>query len=378
MIKFIHCADIRFDMSLGLTDASKATVRREEMKDTFEKLLTYVRDNSVNLVLISGNLFDRRNISRQTLRYLMSSFESCPDCKFVIAPGNEDHYSADSVYETIKFPANVSIFKSHELSSFEYDFNGETVRVYGHACTDPDDVTGPFDKLRADTKGDVINILVSPSDIEDLPDRSGTLARTGVDFAALRGKAGMCGIYDEGDMWYAYPGNLEMLRFDDATDGGFVLVEAYKKDGEFICKPKLMSLMKKRCVTKKINISGAAKESDVISATEKFFEAEKGVGENTLLRLIYTGDVLPSLILPTEKIIGMANDRKVFYFEITDETVPLYNYEYLSEDPTIKGALFNAFRPLICSDDAEIRNKATGAFRIGMKALEGKHDNAAE
>ena len=371
MIKIIHFANVRFDASLGLSNASKAGIRREEMKNTFTELMTFIRENSVQLALVSGNLFDQKNIGRPTLKYIMDSFDSCPDCKFVIAPGELDFFSNKSVYATTAFPNNVSIFKSEELSCFEFDFNGEAVRVYGHACLEPDSLSFPCEIQNIEGKDESVNILISPTDIEGISDRVNLPANIGADYVALKGEGGKAEIFDEGDMWYAYPGTLEPLSFDDAGEGGFVLIEAQKQNGEFICRPKLVSLMKKRYVTKIINASGASKESDFTDAAKAFFESDLSINENTLLRLIYIGDVFPALQFPSEKITEIANERKLFYFELADETVPLYNHEFLSEDPTIKGALFNALRSEMCSDDPNVRECATGAFRTGMNALKG-------
>ena len=372
MIKLIHCSDVRFDMSLKLPSASMAAVRREDMKSSFDSLLKYARENEINLVLISGNLFDGKNISRQTLEYLIGAFQSCPECEFVISPGKDEGGASCPVYQNVDFPENVSIFKSAEISSFDFDFDGEKVKVYGQAYADPSYFASETEKLRCGSS-DAINILVSPYGVEALSDKARSLSQTGIDYAALREGTGSCGIFDEGDMWYSYAGVLEMLCFEDTPDGGFALVEAQKKNNEFICKPRLVNTVKKRCLVRRLAISGAVSEEDVINATARFFSENREIGENALLRLVYTGDVLPQLILPEKKIKSMAKEKNFFYFEIIDETVPLYNYEQLSEDPTIKGALFNAFRPQICSSDPEVRSKAANAFRVGMVALEGKY-----
>ena len=376
MIKFIHCADIHLDKSLGLADPSKAALRRQDKRAAFMQMITDAAEKAVDMVVISGGLFDRRNVSKQTVDFLAQAFASCPECKFIIAPGKSDYYTADSVYQLVDFPKNVYVFKSDAPSLYEFDIRGESVRVYGVAYVSSAIYSSPLEGFKAD-RAEGINILAmncccTESGGEFSPEPS-ALVQSGIDYCAFSDRGASAGIYDEGDMWYAYPGSLEYTGFDSFNAGGYVLVEAEKKNTDFICKPRLVSVSRKKHITEAVNVSGAMSAEDVVFAVKEKLDNRQDLDENTLLRIILTGDVLPDVRDFEDSILALANGKNVFYAELVDNTVPLYSYEYLSADQTIKGALFNTFRPAICSEDEKVRRQAISALRIGLDALDGKN-----
>ena len=108
-LKFIHCADIHFDSAMsGLSDQSKVNIRREDMKETFKKIISLV--SCADLLLISGDLFDSKAVSKATLDFLKNEFSKIPDVKVFIIAGNHDYMGGSSVYKTFDFGENVHVF----------------------------------------------------------------------------------------------------------------------------------------------------------------------------------------------------------------------------------------------------------------------------
>ena len=375
MVKIIHCSDINLDKSLGISDPAKAAVRRQDIRSAFTQMITDATEKEVDIVVISGGLFDRRNVSRQTVEFLISSFRSCPSCKFIIAPGKSDYYTADSVYQMVKFPDNVYVFKNDGVTCFDFDIRGEKVCAYGVSYVSSSMYGNPLDSFKAES-ADSINLLVMNCSISgnngDFAPSLASLVRSGIDYCAFSGGGASAGIFDEGDMWYAYPGSLEYSGFDSFNNGGYVIVEAEKKNSDFICKPRMVSVSRKKHITEAVNVAGSMTSDEVVLAVKEKLDKRQDLDENTLLRIVLTGDVAPEVRSFERGILDLAQERNVFHAELTDNTVPLYSYEYLSSDQTLKGALFNAFRPAICSEDEMIRKQATQALRIGLDALNGE------
>ena len=65
-----------------------------------------------------------------------------------------------------------------------------------------------------------------------------------------------------------------------------------------------------------------------------------------------------------EKLSGL-----LFTLEVQNLTVPLFDYELLQNDPTIRGEFFRRLLPSLQSDNEQIRKTASLALRYGLAAL---------
>ena len=63
-MKIIHCADLHLDsqMTANLTK-EQARERKREIIRTFTRMVEYAEKTGVRLIMISGDLFDTRNVS---------------------------------------------------------------------------------------------------------------------------------------------------------------------------------------------------------------------------------------------------------------------------------------------------------------------------
>ena len=129
MPKLLHCADLHLDSPFRDRDAERSARRRRELRRIFSSMIDYVKAEKIPLVLIAGDLFDGACVTSDTVAYVKEAFASAPDCRFVIAPGNHDPRTPDSVYEKEAFPDNVYVFQGDQLSSF--DFPELNTTVYG-------------------------------------------------------------------------------------------------------------------------------------------------------------------------------------------------------------------------------------------------------
>ena len=106
MIKMLHFADVHLDSPFSLCDAVQSEKRKNELRAVFTSVMTYVRTSGVRYVLISGDLFDMRAVSKETIDILIHEFSVNSDTRFIISPGNHDPYSSESVYSKVRFPDN--------------------------------------------------------------------------------------------------------------------------------------------------------------------------------------------------------------------------------------------------------------------------------
>ena len=162
MIKILHCADLHLDSPFSLDDIKKSEIRRAELRGAFTSMMLYAKTEGVDIMLMAGDLFDSEYVSRDTAALMSREFSSNPNCRFVIAPGNHDPYTPESVYARVTFPDNVYIFDGDKLSYFAFDELG--VDVYGYAFTSPALRANPFAGKRP-RNPDRLNLLCAHGEL---------------------------------------------------------------------------------------------------------------------------------------------------------------------------------------------------------------------
>ena len=373
MIRVLHCADLHLDASFVCGDIRKSELRRNELVFSFSNMMNYVKMNKIDIVLISGDLFESENITRDTVALLQREFSDNPLCRFVISPGNHDPYTADGVYGRVEFPSNVYIFKEQCVSRFSFDDIG--VDVYGYAFNSPTLDHNPFANIRP-VSNSKINLLCAHGEITSskhgvCPISLNEIKESGFDYIALGHiHAGSESVEKLNDTYYAYSGCLEGRDFGECGIKGAWLCEFEKDRCELKADFKKVRFCKRRYEIEKINVFGAKNISDVLVEVKKVIE-QKQYDRDTLLRVILEGDVLPELVISNASFVSVA--EKLFYFELVNKTRPLLDANSLKNDPTIRGAFYEKLSPMLESEDENERELAYSALKYGLSALGGNN-----
>ena len=93
-MKFVHIADMHFD-SPFTTLSDKGNLgekRRIEQRKIFKKVIEYIKENNIEYLFISGDLYEHKYIRRTTIEYINDLFKEIPETKIFISPGNHDPY----------------------------------------------------------------------------------------------------------------------------------------------------------------------------------------------------------------------------------------------------------------------------------------------
>lgn len=365
MIKLLHCADIHLDSPFTSENVVKSEIRRNELRNTFISIVSYAKQNQADFVLIAGDLFDSDFVTKETVEMLVNEFENAPDCRFIISPGNHDPYTDNSVYNRVVFPDNVYIFNKDVLSYFTFDEIG--VNVYGYAFTKSELNHNPF-AGRQPHDTDMINILCVHGDLtsgsKTAPITKSEIRNSGFDYIALGHIHNSNGIMQEGNVRYAYSGCPEGRDFGEIGYKGALWIEMDK----FNFTHEKIRFSKRRYESDRINITGCSDMSDVISVITQRI-AENGYGDDTILRIYLDGDVNPELKI--SKSLIKDKIKNLFDIVIIDNTSPFYDYNYLKDDPTIRGVFFNKMLPLLQNSTQEERDIAIKALHYGLSAISG-------
>ncbi len=372
MPKILHCADIHLDTPFKSGNAGKSEERRRELRQTFSSMMRYIKENGVELALIAGDLFDSGFVTKDTADFVARELASASPCIFVISPGNHDPYTKGGVYESTDFSDNVYIFDEPKLTSFYFpEINTE---VYGYAFTDTTLTENPF-AGRVPSDLSRINILAAHADVGNplsvyCPVSEKDISDSGFDYCAFGHVHGSEGVKKAGNVSYAYSGCIEGRDFGETGHKGAVVAEINKEHGLVTVDSETVRFSKRRYEIMTLDISGAAeKESTVAEVAAAVSSAE--YGEDTLLRLVLAGNVSPSLKIPTEELSAMLSED-LYYVEVINRTLPLYDVAALEKDPSIRGAFFRELRPRLETGSIEERAAAARALRIGLAALSGE------
>jgi DNA repair exonuclease SbcCD nuclease subunit len=334
-LKILHAADFHLD-SLMLSVGALADLRRQEQLQTFGKAIDLAKEEQVDLVALSGDLFDSGYAAPETQSYIVKKIREIPDIPVFLALGNHD-YSFRA-----PMPENVHIFgDSIEKISWEgadiYGIAmaggyGTTCNIEGFTVDDPSKIN--IFVLHGDTQPGVYN-----------PITPAIMAASGADYFALGHVHMYSGLQKAGGSFYAYPGIPEGRGFDELGEKGVLLAEVGKNhvDARFVrlCKRKHMELT--------VDITDCSDYDDIL----RLIETEP----NDLYKIILKGEaaftVIPSLLA------DLLADR-CFYVKIYDRTKPKIDREALAGEYSLKG-LF-------------VKNAAANdmALKYGLAALDGE------
>ncbi len=222
-MKFIHIADVHFDRPFTTLETKKlAEQRRLEQRNSFKKVIEYIKENNVKYLFICGDLYENEYVRLSTIDYINKLFETIPDTKIYIVPGNHDPYLKNSYYEKYNsWAKNVKIFKEN-LEKIE----DENLCIYGYGFEDFYMKKYEYEKIKLDN--DKINILLTHGTIDGEredemlynPLSKSILKNLGFDYVAL-GHIHKT-IYEENQK-IVYPGSLISLGFDELGTHGMIM-----------------------------------------------------------------------------------------------------------------------------------------------------------
>lgn len=370
-VKILHCADLHLGIQPSFLK-TKSKQRRTEVLLSFEKITSICKAENIELLIISGDLFESNNVDTKISDFVKQLLKDIPDTYTVIVAGNHDPLYAGSPYYDIDWPENVHILGTQ----LEYvTLPEKKVRVWGVSFSSPyadssllTDMNVPDD--------DFINILAVHTQLTAVdsechynPVTISQLASSGMDYAALGHIHSASGVLSAGKTYYAYSGCPEGQGFDETGEKGVYI--GYVGKGK--CLLNFRKIGKRMFVQKNIDISelsGTKQISDTIIAA-----LNAGYGENfaeNLYRINLTGRYSADLP-PDRNLIETMLSEQLYYVSVRNNAAPLLNLTELAEDMSLKGAFVrNMLEKLENEQDSNKKNIIEKALYIGLKAFEGE------
>lgn len=205
-MKLLLFADLHLDSRFP----SAGPVRRKALRDTLGRIVDLAEETGVDAVLCAGDLYEHDRCSPSTASFLRSSF----DCSVPVflAPGNDDWYGPESVYQQVDWSPNVHVFSSESMTPVDL---ADGVTLWGAAHVGPGPARDVLDGF-AVTRGGVNLALCHGS-------APGDVAITGLDHAFL-GHVHT----PEHAVNYTFPGNPDPLTPGETGERGAVLCTVHQ------------------------------------------------------------------------------------------------------------------------------------------------------
>lgn len=366
-MKIIHCADLHLDsnMTSNLT-SEKARERKRELLLTFHRMIQYAADNGVRAILISGDLFDKKRITKAAFQTVWQAIVEHPHILFFYLPGNhEEDAFLDGQEEQ---PDNLKVFGS-TWTSFRFEGSaGWPVTVSG-VRLNRDNAGTVFDSLVLDP--DCFNIVMLHGQI--LEHAAGDkaeiihireLKHKGIDYLAL----GHIHSYREEALdargFYCYPGCLEGRGFDECGEHGFVRLDI--GDTQQSWKRTFVPAAYRRIFSLDIDVTSCAATAEIARRIEEAL-SRHSYPETSLMKIVLTGEVDVECEKDLDYLLKQFEHR--FYFlKIVDETKLHVDYHSFALDASLKGE----FVRMVMNDEKLGEEEKADIIRCGIHILAGE------
>lgn len=335
--KFIHAADLHLGFKYkSKTLGTRSEDRKNELFITFERLINYANENKIDLIVISGDLFERDALTYTETKHMMSIIDSYYG-SIVLSCGNHDYYIDDYLFNN--FTKNLYVFKTNSLERMDI---AENVSIYGASWLNSLENGFALQKVILDK--DRFNIASLHGDLADGKYKIDIepLLASGFDYIALGH------IHKHGKVAEKayYPGSLEPLDFGELAEHGFYEVDTLSGSVKFI------SFSIREFIIKEIIINEEDEFQDIINKFEELNDKDKN-----FYRIILKGSINQDLNI--NRIISLVKD-KFYYLEVINN---------LEESLSISTDIYEKILAKAEKYPDEIRQDA---IKIALKAMQSR------
>lgn len=341
----IHAADIHLGASPDPEEVWGKN-RKQELWDSFERLIEETERQKADLLLIAGDLFHRQPLLRE-LREVNALFASLSKTKVVLVAGNHDHLGKTSFYEEFLWAENVAFLKGEKVQRVV--FEDLKTDIYGLSYHRREICEKMYDEIIPESNGYYHILLAHGGDEKHIPYTKEKLENSGFDYIAF-GHIHKPGMIIPGKAVMA--GSLEPLDHTCRGIHGYVRVETEGGKNQIT----LIPAAKREYSVLNIRIDA---EDTMSSLFFRIKEKIEEIGKDWIYDLELTGKCHPSLEILEEKLKSAGNIRAVH-----DHTEKQFDYEALKE--AYFGSLLERYISSFGETSAEIEKEA---LNIGTWAI---------
>lgn len=357
-MKIIHCSDLHLDSKMETNlNKEKAKERKNEILLTFEKMVNFAKKNGVKVIIIAGDMFDKKNISVKAKKIVKNQIILNPEIDFLYLKGNHDEINF--IEEEEEIPSNLKLFNEKEWVTYKYGDIAVTgieigkqnnYNIYNSLILEKNDINivvmhGQESQNDVKDKTEIINL-------KDLKNKNIDYLALGHIHTFKQEKLDNRGIY-------CYSGCLEGRGFDECGEKGFVLLDIEDKQ----IKTQFIPIAKRTLHEINIDITGITENYDI---EQKIEEETNKISRDDLIKIVLKGKVEAGTTRDIDYLKKKYEDR--FYcIKIYDETTLNIDYMKHQNDASLKGE----FIRLVLEQDLTDEEKGK-IINTGIRALLGE------
>ena len=347
-MKIIHCADVHLGSRMNKFPKDKADERAREIRTSFERMITYAKNEGIDTILLAGDVFDSDRPFKKDKEFFYSAVRRNPEITFFYLRGNHDgKESYTEEIENLKtFGADWTSYTlgwNVVLSGLEID-RGNCLSMYSSLKLEPDNINIVMLHGQAGEAFGEGKISIP------------RLKNKNIDYLALghyhtQGEARI----DERGI-SVYSGCLEGRGFDETGEKGFMVYDTDTKEVNFI--PFACRTIEERA----IDVSDV---HDGYAAARKI-KNEIKIDKKNLLRLNLVGEidfVDETLAEDVEKYIS----DLCYFVSVKDGTRLKIDYSSFKDSLSLKGE----FVRLVTDEEPDDGDRQK-ILDLGIRALSGQ------
>ena len=359
-MKIIHCADLHLDAKLSTNfDEKQRKQRNAELLHTFERMVDFAVKNGVGAVLIAGDMFDRKTVSKIVRDTVFNCIEKAENKEFYYVRGIHDEN-----FEAVELPRNMHVF-TDEWTSFDL---GENITLSGSELT-KNNCGYILSSIR--NSPDCFNIVMLHGAATEITDKEDCL---NINLKELRDKyidyAALGHIHaprwekldDRGI--YCYSGCLEGRGFDECGERGFMLLDIDSSAHTF--SHEFVPFAHRRLYEVCADVTDCKNNYDVLKKIE---EATVGLADENLVKIVLQGKIDVALTLDEDFLLTGEALSRFYLAQVKSEYTRKVDYSVFEHDKSLKGEFVRSVNGAELTDEekAEI-------IGLGIRLLSGEAD----
>lgn len=361
-MKFVHIADMHFDSPfVNLSDRETlGDLKRLEQRKVLKKIIEYIKENNIEYLFISGDLYEHKYVKQTTIEYINNLFKEISETSIFISPGNHDPNIKNSYYNKFNWNENVKIFEDNieKIETLE-------ANIYGYGFSDFYCTNCGIEDLELEDSNK-LNILVihgtlDGASIEEKQYNSMSnkiLKNKGFDYIAL-GHIHKQDYNTYDNQRIVYPGSTVSLGFDELGKHGMIVGELNKQD----LKLEFVPLDESEFIEINIDVTEIFSKEELIEKIN-----ELNINKNEFVKIILNGK--RNFEINTYELYKLILNERII--KVKDKTKINYNLEKIANKTTLKGLFAEEMlnrlnEENLTEDEKEIIEKA---IEIGFEALQ--------
>ncbi len=359
-MKFVHLADVHFDSPfVNLSHkANLGEMRRLDQRKAFKKAISYIKENNIPVLFISGDLYEHQYIKQSTIQYINQQFQEIPETQIFISPGNHDPFLKNSYYAKFNWNDNVHIFNSkfEKISLKEAD-------IYGYGfddfyCTDCKienvQIERPEKLNIAVIHGTIDGGEIEEKQYNSIPKK--ILQDKNFDYVAM-GHIHKPSYKDEENQKIVYPGSCISLGFDELGKHGMIVGDISKE----AIKLEFIQLDDKEFIEQELDVSNLSSQEELIENINKNIYPE-----TQLVKIILVGT--RHFEIDVFKIYQFIESSQII--KLKDKTKPFYDLEKLQNEMTLKGMFAKEMLEKLQDVNEEEKEILEKTIEVAFEALQ--------